>query len=168
MNQQQRTDVFLTHDWGRYMVNGVEVKNHALVSRISKELQRRRLRTWFDEEQLKGNIIDQMRKGINNASGVLVFVTERYIDKVSGGNGKDNCKMEFGYAHSTKGASKMLAVVMEQSCKNTSKWRTLGFVLGSHLFVDFSNPQIWENEQMFQAKMDELYQKILGLIVSSS
>lgn len=43
-----RTDVFLTHDWGT--VNGVD--NHARVAMVNKALQRKGLLTWFDQEKV--------------------------------------------------------------------------------------------------------------------
>ena len=48
----RKTDVFLTHDWGKE--NGVD--NHARVSKINAGLKKKGLTTWFDEEQMQGNI----------------------------------------------------------------------------------------------------------------
>ena len=43
-----RTDVFLTHDWGT--VDGVD--NHARVAMVNRALQDRGLLTWFDEDKV--------------------------------------------------------------------------------------------------------------------
>jgi hypothetical protein len=47
-------------------------------------LQARGLRTWFDEEAMHGNIQEQMRQGILNTAGAVVFVTDAYLEKVAG------------------------------------------------------------------------------------
>ena len=164
MGDVQKTDVFQTHDWGKRDVGGVLVDNHQRVSRINKALQRKGLRTWFDEEKMKGNIRDQMRKGIDDSTGIIVYITERYIEKVSGNKADDNCKMEFDYASLTKTAKCMLAVVMEQTCQDPRVWKSIGFVLGNHLYFDFSNPQFWNNDAFFNSKIDELYDRILTVI----
>ncbi len=41
------------------------------------------VRTWFDEEQMTGNIRVEMTKGIDSADWVFVFITQRYIDKIA-------------------------------------------------------------------------------------
>jgi hypothetical protein len=66
-----RTDVFLTHDWGKELGQD----NHARVSIINTALQERGLRTWFDGEQMSGNIKKKMASGIDSAQCVLVFIT---------------------------------------------------------------------------------------------
>lgn len=103
----ERTDCFLTHDWGKEL--GVD--NHARVSVINTALKARGLRTWFDEEQvlymevqmnagsqimdtqMRGNVKEEMVKGINFSQCVVVFITRRYIDKVKGSNAEDNCQV---------------------------------------------------------------------------
>ena len=42
------------------------------------------IKTWFDEEQIKGNINTAMSKGIRDSAVVLVFLTSAYIKKASG------------------------------------------------------------------------------------
>eukprot|EP00286_Rhodomonas_abbreviata_P010778 CAMPEP_0181316764 /NCGR_PEP_ID=MMETSP1101-20121128/16071_1 /TAXON_ID=46948 /ORGANISM="Rhodomonas abbreviata, Strain Caron Lab Isolate" /LENGTH=411 /DNA_ID=CAMNT_0023424037 /DNA_START=17 /DNA_END=1252 /DNA_ORIENTATION=- len=125
---------FLTHDWG---VNEDGSQNHERVKAIHKSLSKRGLRFWFDEVQMKGNIQDQMAAGIDNSKVVIVFVTQRYKDKVSGTDNKDNCKLEFQYAQLQN--KPMLAVVMENRMKDTSKWKgTFGMILGQHLYFDMT------------------------------
>jgi hypothetical protein len=47
--------------------------------------------TWFDEEQMRGDINQKMAEGIDNTSVVVVFVTKRYMEKVAGQCGPDEC-----------------------------------------------------------------------------
>ena len=85
----KKWDVFLTHDWGYDQNN---VSNHDRVSLINKILKKLGYRTWFDEDRMTGNIVDQMCHGIKNSTIILVFITKRYSDKVGGDDGNDNCK----------------------------------------------------------------------------
>jgi predicted nuclease of predicted toxin-antitoxin system len=84
-----------------------------------------------------------MQKGIDYASCVVVFITERYIDKV-GGKGDsgemDNCRFEFNHIAGSKPPSRIIAVVMEPRCRNQKEW--YGMVkstLQSQLYIDWSS-----------------------------
>ena len=55
------TDFFLSHDWGK---DEVGRSTHERVREVNKELQEAGFNTWFDEEQLAGDIMQQMCKGI--------------------------------------------------------------------------------------------------------
>ena len=106
-----QTDVFLSHNWGK---DELGRDNHVRVSKINEELKKRGYRTWFDEERMKGHIINRMAEGIEQTTGVIVFITKNYLDKVTGETANDNCRREFDYAVRTRTSSKMVAVVMEQ------------------------------------------------------
>ena len=58
-------DCFLTHDWG---TDEAGRDNHQRVSRINKALQQAGLTTWFDEERLVGDIVQQMCAGVLRCS----------------------------------------------------------------------------------------------------
>ena len=95
-------------------------ENHDKVSKINTALKDRSLKTWFDEDRMEAESIDdQMISGIDNAEVILVFITERYIEKVGGSNQGDNCKKEFNYAQLHQ--KKMIAVVMEEACYDKKK-----------------------------------------------
>ena len=49
----EKYDAFLTHDWG------AGSQNHAKVTIINNELQKRRLTTWLDAEQMSGDIVEK-------------------------------------------------------------------------------------------------------------
>ena len=105
---------------------------------------------------MRGNINSQMADGIDASKVVVVFITERYMQKVNGkgetGN-DDNCKFEFDYALRSKGVDFMLPVVMEPQCKNPSHWKgVLGGKLGGLLYVDMCS----EDDTAFQAGMQHL------------
>ncbi|ETW01595.1 hypothetical protein H310_06235 [Aphanomyces invadans] len=152
------TDVFLTHDWG---MDGTTHKN---VSAVNTLLKARGITTWFDEEKMEGNVKKQMIHGIDHARAIVVFVTQRYIDKVGGNNAEDNCQLEFNYAARRKTASKMIPVLIDPSpaLKNTGNWTgEVGFVLGGHLYLDLSSA--FGNDQLLASKVDELVAKIVSV-----
>jgi len=145
------THVFLSHDWGKD-ANGRD--NHARVGRINEGLRSRGFQTWFDAEMMHGNVVDKMASGIDNTAVVLAFITNNYISKVAGDNGpRDNCKREFEYADRRN--KEMLAVVMEDGCRNPSDWRgSVGFTLSTTLYVDCAN------DATFEQALDDLAKNI--------
>ena len=92
---------------------------------------------------MTGNIVQQMCDGIDNSKLVVVFITRRCIDKVAGRSPKgvgDNGLLEFRYAARKKGTSKLIAVVMEDSCSDSSQWDgPVSFYLGGELHYSFKN-----------------------------
>ena len=91
--QDRQYDFFLTHDWG---TDELGRSNHERVSRVNQMLQALQYRPWFDEERMRGDVNHHMANGIKESSAVVVFITERYIEKASGNgpNGaNDNCKV---------------------------------------------------------------------------
>jgi hypothetical protein len=54
---QQSTDVFLSHDWG---TDELGRNNHGRVRTINRILKEKGLHTWFDKEELKGNVQEQI------------------------------------------------------------------------------------------------------------
>ena len=132
-------DVFLSHDWG---TDGLGRSNHQRVSLVNDHLKAAGLRTWFDGEQMNGDIDKAMSTGLDHSKMVLVFVTDNYLIKTAGDGPRgqsDNCRAEFNYALNRRGVERMLAVVMEPSCCDTKRWRgPVGLRCGMKLFVDAS------------------------------
>ena len=127
------TDVFLSRNWGNAELGR---DNHQRVSKINKKLKKLDYKTWFDEDDMKGDIINRMADGIGQTQGVIVFITKKYHRKVTGEKTNDNCRREFDYAFRIRTSSKMMAVVMEQGMCDTSKWkRSVGMHLGGKIFV---------------------------------
>jgi WD40 repeat protein len=150
-----KTDVFLTHDWG---IDELGRVNHDRVAAINEALKSLGFVTWFDSDRMTGNVVKQMVSGIDNASVIIVFVTQRYMNKVNGADANDNCYKEFNYATDTKSAAKMIPVVMEPRMKDIrTNWSGLTRMeLGRQLYVDFSN----DND--FQSAIQQLKAEILS------
>jgi hypothetical protein len=157
-NYLKKSDCFLSHNWGE------SKSNHKKVALINKALQKRGLITWFDENEIEGNIRYKMAEGIDNTMCVLVFITKEYRDKVNGIDMKDNCKYEFTYAVNQLGSQNMLPVVMEKDMCNTHEWKgELGAALGSMLYIDFTDEKL-KNHIELEKKYDDLYNIIKKFI----
>ena len=110
---------FICHNWG---VDKFRYLNHFCVPLIIKELQDISHQIWFDGARMKGDHFEQMAQGIQNTQSVIVFITQKYIEKVKGDNVGDDCKQEFSYALVRKTSSNMaLALMVREMCK-TWKW----------------------------------------------
>lgn len=121
--------VFASHDWGQ---NGA---NHARVKQVVECLRKRGHDVWFDDDDMRGNILDSMSDGIDRASCVVVFVTCNYVHKVWRGGSADNVRLEFMYA--TRKEKPIVVVRFDPDLP--SKWSgPVGMVLGSQLYVDMS------------------------------
>jgi hypothetical protein len=92
---------------------------------------------------MKGNVQEQMQRGIDKASCIIVFVTENYMEKVSGKGVKgdmDNCRFEFSYVSISKSPRLIIPVVMEPRCYDNSGWfGPVGAQLRAKLYVDFAS-----------------------------
>lgn len=143
MQLTSKTDCFLTHDWGE---DEQGRNNHERVTRVNAALKQNGLVPWFDSERMNGNIMAQMCGGIDNASCIVVFITERYVQKVGGDNAADNCKKEFNYAERRKTGAKMIAVVMEPRMRDPTKWNgPVGMVLGGNLYIDLADDHAFDD-----------------------
>ena len=155
--------VFLTHDWGKDE-NGED--NHEKVACINKALQTRGFVTWFDEDRMEGNIIDQMTAGIDDSACIAVFITSNYETKVRGRGprgAEDNCKLEFEYAHNHKGVANSIPVVMEGRMMAPGNWKgPVGMVFGKILYkTNFSNVPI-SSRADFEKQVDNLADEIIS------
>jgi hypothetical protein len=152
-------DVFLTHDWN---TDELGRDNHVRVNRINEEMKKMGFRTWFDEERMNGQITQKMIDGIDRSICVIVFITKNYIQKASGTGLKkdqDNCYIEFEWAQRNKGRYKMIPIVMEPRCQDTTKWFGLvGSTLGGTLYVNHSSDEKLENT------VNDLTEKIMTIV----
>ena len=126
-------DVFLTHDWGTD-ADGRE--NHQRVVTFKDALVSRGLVCWLDEVELQGHIMKEITNGIDSSSFVLVFVTQRYADKVNGDDAFDYCQREFNYATQLK--KPMMAVVCERQMIGNTWKGNLGATLGPMMYANYA------------------------------
>jgi hypothetical protein len=132
------SDVFLSHDWGA-LLDGTEKKhqNHERVKLVNQILRDLQIVTWFDEEQLNGNIRDMIPHGLENSQCMIVFITRNYHEKVNSMNPKDNCYYELNFGVHVLTNKRMIPVVMEEEMKDQKNWRgRLAAELGQNLYID--------------------------------
>ena len=135
-------DCFLTHDWG---TDELDRDNHARVSQVCVRLKDAGFKPWFDEEFMRGDVNKTMTDALSRSRCVIVFITNRYVEKASG-NGEhganDNCKFEFDTALMPPlGVDKMISVVMEPRCRSPGNWPkgTVRGKLGPKLYLDLAD-----------------------------
>jgi hypothetical protein len=85
-------DVFIPHAWDE---DEKGRDNHA---RLNEGLQKLKVKTWFDDDKMQGNILQRMAEGIERSAVVLICVTRKYMEKVKM-DGSNDCKLEFEYAY---------------------------------------------------------------------
>jgi hypothetical protein len=122
-------DVFISHSSDR---DDEGRDNHARAKRLNEGLQKLKVKTWFDDDQMQGNVLQRRAEGIERSAVVLICVTRKYMEKVAQ-DGSNNCKYEFEYATKKRTPLWMLSVVMEESMTDTTAWHgVLGMVLGNY------------------------------------
>ena len=132
-------DAFLSHPWAK---DDLGRCTHARVKLLSGELRAVGVSTWFDEEEMIGNIDAAMASGIDAAQVVVVCLTRAYFDKVSCAatnlRQRDNCFKEWSYAQNRK--KLMLPVIMEPGLRDPSGWPAgvVAMHFGGMLYVDAS------------------------------
>ena len=134
-------DFFLAHIWGEDEQGG---NNHERVVSLGNRLNALGFKAWLDNDQLRTGgvgIHTAMTSGIDSSTLFVVCISRNYIRQVRDGkpNGDlANCQFEFVYAMQRVESVRMVAVVMEDWCKDTKNWSgPVGAVMGSKLYIDF-------------------------------
>lgn len=109
--------VMISYQWDSQEVL-VEVKN---------KLQANGYRVWMDLEQMGGSTLETMAKAVENASVILVCVSQRYKES-------PNCRSEAEYAYQLR--KDIIPLMMERNYRPDG-W--LGMIVGTKLWIDFRN-----------------------------
>eukprot|EP00899_Mesostigma_viride_P024824 jgi/Mesvir1/5526/Mv15566-RA.2 len=143
-------DLFLTHNWGDDEAH----TNHQRVARVNDALKERGFVTWFDGDRMTGDVQKQMCAGILKSRAVLVFVTERYMEKLDEED-LNPCQQEFNFAKEKKGVKYMIPIVMEKAMLTRKNWNgVLLMNLGQKIFVSMVHAA--EIESNMQLVLNEL------------
>ena len=132
--------LFFSHTW---QPDKLGRDNHKSVKIFVKEMQKLGWTTWFDEDDMQGNIDASMASGIDACRCVIVCITEAYCKKINESakdpRKRDNCLKEWNYAHNRN--KLMIPVIMEPSMLNPNTWPggVVPLHLGNTLYVNFSN-----------------------------
>lgn len=80
-----------------------------------------------------------MTNGIDDSTWFLVLVTAKYRDKVNDPNRRQNCYIEFEYAQRTKGFSKFIIILRDESMSDPHDWRGTFGSCGGELYINAVN-----------------------------
>ena len=89
--------LFISHTWapdeeGR--------DTHLRASRLARAMRRRGWTTWFDGEDMRGDVDESMVMGIEHADAIIVCLTCKFRDKIEApGRQRSNVYKEWSYAH---------------------------------------------------------------------
>jgi hypothetical protein len=156
-------DVFISHAWDK---DDEGRDNHERAKQLNEGLQKLKVKTWFDDEQMHGDTLQRMAEGIERSAAVLICVTRKYMDKVKM-PGRSNCKLEFEYAYQKRTPLCMLPVVMEESMTDTAAWDgVLGIVLWNHSSCKLDS-DIDADFDCAVAKIAESVDKMLQKVLSN-
>ena len=143
---KQNKQLFFSHTW---RPDSLGRNTHHRVFELVKKLRDCGWKTWFDEEDMKGNIDAAMAEGIDNADVVLVCLTETYCKKVNETaknlRSRDNCLKEWTYANARN--KLMIPIVMEPYLLDPTNWPAgiVSLYLGSTLYLDASKDDLDES-----------------------
>ncbi|XP_055860341.1 uncharacterized protein LOC106059582 [Biomphalaria glabrata] len=127
--------IFISYSWAE----------KTKVKEIYKSLKSHGFKVWVDWENMGGSTLQAMAEAVENASVVLICVSENY--KLS-----NNCRLEAEYTFTKK--RNYLPLVMQKQYK-ADGW--LGIMLGSKLYYDFSGKYPYEqSEQQLLKALQEL------------
>jgi len=141
MNKNKQ--LFFSHTW---RPDNIGRNTHDRVYELVKKLRDNGWTTWFDEEDMGGNIDAAMAEGIDNADAILVCLTETYCKKVNNTaknpRNRDNCLKEWTYANTRN--KLLIPVIMEPCLLNPSEWPPgiVSLYLGSTLYIDATNDDL--------------------------
>jgi hypothetical protein len=128
--------LFFSHDW---RIDTMGRNNHKRVHALVKKLQNYGYSTWFDEEDMNGNIDSAMADGIEQSEVVIICITETYCNKINNASRdsriRDNCLKEWTYANAR--GKLMIPLIMEPNMLNTNKWPpgVMSMYLASTLYI---------------------------------
>eukprot|EP00047_Mylnosiga_fluctuans_P006976 m.250348 g.250348 ORF g.250348 m.250348 type:complete len:422 (+) comp16659_c0_seq1:110-1375(+) len=157
--------VFLGHTWAedKYGRNG-----HALTRAIAHALTLRGLVVFFDEASMWGNFRVGELRAIEESCVYVGIVCQRYVQKVSGLDSIDDCKLEFEYAFANRTPRFMLAVASEDkyACDMSALTGPLHAAFGQSLVptrVDFTQDGV-HDAASWACAMDGLAQAVLSRV----
>lgn len=135
--------LFFSHTWRADLLGR---DTHKRVHELVKKIREEGWTTWFDEEDMGGNIDAAMANGIDHAEAIIVCLTETYCKKVNetakDQRKRDNCLKEWTYANTRN--KLMVPVVMEPALLNISDWPpgVVSLYLSSILYIDASKADL--------------------------
>lgn len=113
-----------------------------LVKRLQAALKEAGVKLWFDDEEMRGSVLDRMAEAVEGARAVLMCYSQAY-------KSSSNCRAEAQYAYKLR---KPIIPVRCQEQYNADGW--LGFIIGSTLYYDVST------DDKFKSNLPKLLENV--------
>ncbi len=156
--------VFLSYAWdeeNELRFNGLK----RLLRTVNQDLGRTGIKVWFDEQNMTGTVVAQMRQGIQDSNLVLLFGTETYRNKTqAGSNANVKKELDFALEKSEQNPGLLKPLLLEGTFEETFSAPGLrGF---TQIMVDFTWLNLLEQEYDIQKYIEELttYRHKVGII----
>jgi hypothetical protein len=131
---------------GRHVMLSYQWDSQKTVLSVRDALASRQVPTWMDVDGgMQSDVYDSMAEGVQNAAGVVAFMTQRYQDS-------NNCKLEAKFACEQQ---VQIIPVMMQADWRASGW--LGILTAGALWVPL------HDEAVFEQGVDALFGQISKL-----
>jgi cell division FtsZ-interacting protein ZapD len=121
-NKIIKTEKTSANQTGHVMIS-YNAASRPLCLKIKENLEAFGLRVWIDVDDIHGSSLDAMAKAVEDASCVLMCVTEKYRQSV-------NCQAEAQYSFKL---NKMIIPIIMQSDYEPQGW--LGIIMGDKIYV---------------------------------
>ncbi|KAJ7387415.1 hypothetical protein OS493_004410 [Desmophyllum pertusum] len=115
---------------GHHVMISYQWDAQGMLVEVKNKLQASGYRVWMDLEQMGGSTLEAMAKAVENASVVLVCVSQRYKESA-------NCRSEAEYAYQLR--KDVIPLMMQRNYK-ADGW--LGMLVGTKLWIDFQSKQV--------------------------
>ena len=121
-----------TETTGNHVMISYQWDSQDVLIEVKNRLQASGYRVWMDLEQMGGSTLEAMAKAVENASAVLVCVSQRYKES-------PNCRSEAEYAYQLR--KDIIPLMMQRNYK-ADGW--LGMLVGTKLWIDFQSKHVIE------------------------
>lgn len=101
--------------------------NRSVCLKIKKQLERFGWKVWIDVKDIHGSSLESMARAVEDASSVLICVTEKYRQSV-------NCQAEAQYAFKLN--KHIIPLIMENGYEDVKGW--LGIIMSDKIFINFT------------------------------
>jgi hypothetical protein len=168
------TDCFISLDRDATDVYGRD--NLQRVLKVANTLRSRGLIIWILEEQdidhyadpIAASMTSKFRRllkicdGLDHSRSVLMFMTQNYINRVSGTDTNDLCQIEFNYALRQRFPERMISIMCEQDIvTNPALWKgPFSKYLGGPQ-AENSIPLFSDEPGIYEKQLEQLYERII-------
>jgi hypothetical protein len=138
-SKSQHKQIMISYNWGS--------QQHVL--KIKQRLEQAGYKVWLDLDQMHGSTLEAMASAVEGSTIVCICATRKYKNS-------PNCRAEAEYAYKLR--RNVIPLIMEKGY-DPDGW--LGFIIGSKLWVDASDPEKLHTVVDFVQKEADRYHGVL-------